>query len=52
MSSVNVTIINDDVVEGDEIFVVILSLNHKKGINIDGEDNAVVNIVDSTGKVC
>ena len=51
MSSVSVPVIDDDIVEGNETFVVMLSLNSKKGIKIDGKNNAMVTIMDSTGKV-
>ena len=50
MSIVNVSVIDDDIVERNETFVVMLSLNGNKGIKIGGRDDAVVTIKDSSGK--
>ena len=51
MSNVSVLVMDDDIVEGNETFIVMLSLNHMKRIKINGSNNAVVTIIDSTGKV-
>ena len=53
MSSVSVPVINDDVVEADEVFNVILNISssvHKGIIVIKGRDNSSVTITDSTSK--
>ena len=53
MSSISVPVINDDVVEADEVFNVILNISssvHKGIIVIKGRDNSLVTITDSTSK--
>ena len=53
MSSVSVPVTADDIVEEDETFNVILSLNSgKTGIRAGGRDNVEVTIIDSNGKIC
>ena len=52
MSSVSVPVIADNIVEEEETFNVILSLNGKTGIRAGGRDNAKVTITDSNGKIC
>ena len=52
MSSVSVPVIDDDIVEGDETFSVILSIPslHVRGIYAGGRNSAILIITDSTGK--
>ena len=52
MSSVSVPVIDDDVVEGDESFSIMLNIPSSviKGIIAGVRNNATVIIADSTGK--
>ena len=55
MSSVNVLLLIDDIVEGEEIFSVALNLpsSVNRGITVSrGNGAATVTITDSNGKYC
>ena len=51
MSSVSVPVIDDNVVEENEIFIVILNIPSlvSRGITVGVKDSAVAIITDSTG---
>ena len=52
MSNVSVPVIDDDIIEGDETFRVILNILslHVRGIYAGGRNSATLIITDSTGK--
>ena len=52
MSSVNVSLINDDVVEGDEEFLLTLNVSLFDGRITPGDRNTTTGIITDTTSMC